>query len=141
MILIRIEELKSINNIDLENEELVKNLEVYNKRKKAFDIELERLLLLVKKGFIDDIEYMKYKNETLKDMNFLLEEIDCLNDILNQNKRQTFHNYDLLLEISNNYKKYKTDDLKELIRMLIKEIVITKRVNKKNYKYEIMLHQ
>lgn len=84
---------------------------------------------------------MKYKNQTLKDMNYLLEEIDCLNDILNQNKRQTFHNYDLLLEISNNYKKYKTDDLKELIRMLIKEIVITKRVEKKNYKYEIMLDQ
>ena len=105
------------------------------------DRELERLLLLVKKGFIDDIKYMKGKNETLKDMNYLLEEIDCLNDVLNQNKRQTFHNYDLLLEISNNYKKYKTDDLKELIRMLIKEIVITKRVDKKNYKYEIMLHQ
>lgn len=137
----RIEELKSINDIDLENEEIVKNLEVYNKRKITLEKELNRLLTLVKKGFIGDIEYMEEKNKTLKDMNYLVEEIDNLNNALNKNKKQTFHNYDLLLEISNNYKKYKTDDLKELLRMLIKEIVILERVNKTKYKYNVILQQ
>jgi len=41
-----------------------------------------------------------------------------------------------IIEISSNYKRYETDDLEELLRILIKEIVILERKDKVNYKYE-----
>ena len=133
------EQLREINDISIDNLELVKSLEIYNNRKISILKEKDRLLTLLLKELIDESEFTKNREKVGKDLDIVTEEISNLEEIIKKKEDGSDENFEILVEVSNNYKNYELMDLRELLRIIIKEIVIKDINNRKDFKYDIIL--
>ncbi|MCS5422213.1 MULTISPECIES: recombinase family protein [Psychrilyobacter] len=133
------EQLREINDISIDNVELVKSLEVYKNRKISILKEKDRLLTLLLKELIDESEFTKNREKIGKDLEVVTEEISNLEETIKKKEDGSDENFEILVEVSNNYKNYELIDLRELLRMIIKEIVIKDINNRKDFEYDIIL--
>jgi len=80
------------------------------------------------------------KKEKRTEKTAVEKKISILNKRLDEKKSGSENNYKLLEEVLNNYKSYNSEDLKDFLRMLIKEIPFSEIENEKAFDYEIILN-
>ena len=136
----QIEELKEINEVSINHDNILKSLKIYEKRVKSLVRESDKLLNLFLKELIDESEFAKKREEKSIEKIAVEKEISILNKILDEKKSSNENNYEILEEVVNNYKSYNSNDLKDLLRMIIKEIPFSEIENKRVFDYEIILN-
>ncbi|WP_028857430.1 recombinase family protein [Psychrilyobacter atlanticus] len=133
------EQLREINDVSLDSLELEKNLEVYKNRRASILKEKDRLLSLLLKELIDESEFTKNREKIGKDLEIVIKEISVIEETMRKKEDGSDENFEILVEVANNYKNYDIMDLRELLRMIIKEIVVKNINNRKNFEYDIVL--
>ncbi len=133
------EQLREINDVSLDSIELEKNLEVYKSRKTSILKEKDRLVILLLKELIDEFEFTKNREKISKDLEIVIEEISSIEEIMRKKEEGSDENFEILVEVANNYKNYDIIDLRELLKMIIKEIAVKNINSRKNFEYDIVL--
>ena len=133
------EQLREINDVSLDSLELEKNLEVYKNRRTNILKEKDRLLTLLLKELIDESEFTKNREKIGKDLEIVIKEISIIQETMRKKEDGSDENFEILVEVANNYKNYDIMDLRELLRMIIKEIVVKNINNRKDFEYDIVL--
>lgn len=136
----QMDQLQEINDVSIDHENIIKSLEIYEKRLKSLIRESDKLLNLFLKDLINELEFTKKREEKSTEKTAVEKEISILNKVLDEKKISHENNYEILEEVVNNYKCYNSKDLKDLLRMIIKEIPFSEIENKKVFNYEIILY-
>lgn len=133
------EELKEIDEVKISDENLINNLNTYKERKKAIQKEEDRLVSFLLKELITEEQYKKNKIKIQSDLEFVNLEIENIEKTIDKKEHGALNNFEILIEVANNYKSYDIMDLRELLRMIIKEIIITDIKDKSTFNYDVIL--
>ena len=136
----QMDQLQEINDVNLDNENINKSLEIFERRLKNIIKESEKLLNFFLKDLINESEFTKKREEKNEEKIVVEKEVSILNKILEEKKYDSENNYELLEEVVSNYKNYNCYDLKDLLKMIIKEIPFSKIENKDNFDFDIILN-